>query len=90
MSRSKETWLEHTESCCFRSLEDWWQGSRAWEGTDLTLPSSTKAPHAYLHAGYAGGPILAVNAWRTLLRKKVQRRLMMGSPPWGQATLPVT
>lgn len=27
---------------------------------------------SHLHARYARGPILAINAWRTLYRKKVQ------------------
>lgn len=44
------------------------------------MPGPTSAPHSYLHARYAWGPILAINAWRTLFRRNVQERLIKGRP----------
>ena len=35
-------------------------------------------PHSYLHSRHAWGPVLAIDAWGSLLSRKVEGRVTMG------------
>lgn len=54
-------------------------GPRASAGrTPNPHPHPGGRPHSYLHSRHAWGPVLAVNAWGSLLNRKIEGRFTMG------------
>lgn len=82
----RKTWPKGKKGCVddtpegprLLGLQDQCDGTEgpSWEGPDR-CPNPTSSPHSYLHARYAEEPVLAIDAWGTLLRSRVEGRLTM-------------